>query len=88
MFTLKVSDVFRALARTWFGWVAIILLLILVGGCVWAFSAGNIVLGVLLALASIAYFFALVYLLYYALVLGTILGTFLSLILRGLFGRF
>jgi hypothetical protein len=85
MFTLKFSDMFKALSKTWFGWIAIVLLFVFVGGCVWAFSAGNIVLGVLLALASIAYFLALVYLLYYAFILAFIVGTFLSLIFGGSF---
>lgn len=88
MFTLKVSDMFKALAKTWFGWLAIILLIVLVGGCVLAFSAGNIVLGVFLALASIAYFIALVYLLYWAFIVAVIVDGLVSLFLGGLFGRF
>jgi hypothetical protein len=83
MFTFKIYDAFKALAKTWFVWVAIILLLVLVGGCVWAFSGGNIVLGVFLAIVSTAYFFALVYLLYNALVLAVVVGSIFSLLLGG-----
>lgn len=88
MFTLKVSDMFKALAQTWFGWLALVILLVLVGGCVWAFSAGSIVLGVFLALASIVYFLALVYLLYYAFIVAVIVGGIFSLLFGGLLSRF
>ena len=85
MYTPKISDMFKAFSKTWFGWISILLLVILVGGCVWAFSTGNIVLGVLLAVATIACFIALVYLLYYVFILALIVGTFLSVIFGGLF---
>ena len=83
MFTPKISVVFKALVSTWLVWVAVILLILLIGGCAWVFSAGSTVLGVVLVFASITYLFVLIYMIYYVTVMALIVGNIFSLFTGG-----
>ena len=85
MSDIKVSDILKAIFSSWSFWVGIVLLAVLVSGCVWAFSAGNVLLGIFITLFSTAYFLAITYLFYHIFVATMVAGIFFSTVLKALF---
>ena len=81
---MKFSDLIKVMIKSWFGLVATLIFVALVGGCVLAFGAGNIAVGAVLAVITVAYTLALIYLILWAWIVALVMGTFLSAILGGL----
>lgn len=81
----KFGDFVKALLKTWQGLVALLLLVALAGATISAFATGNIALGAILLLATVAYGVALFYLMAWAFALAMFMGAVLGVILRGLF---